>query len=82
MGYGTRELDYETTITDVKNMHFGVGKKVRVKTKVDKTSMDFEGTVVGDYPFFFNVDTGNYVMSINKVDMLYRYGGVAVKEVE
>lgn len=81
MGYGTRELDYETTIDDVRNIHFGVGKKVRVKTKVDKTSMDFEGTVVGDYPFFFNVDTGNYVMSVNKVDMFYRYGGVAVKEV-
>lgn len=81
MGYGTRELDYETTIDDVKSIHFGIGKKVRVKTKVDKTSLDFEGTVVGDYPFFFNVDTGNYVMSINKVDMLYRYGGVAVKEV-
>lgn len=81
MGYGARELDYETTIDDVKSIHFSIGKKVRVKTKVDKTSMDFEGTVVGDYPFFFNVDTGNYVMSINKIDMLYRYGGVAVKEV-
>ena len=81
MGYGTRELDYETTIADVKSIHFGIGKKVRVKTKVDKTLLDFEGTVVGDYPFFFNVDTGNYVMSVNKVDMLYRYGGVAIKEI-
>ena len=81
MGYGTRELDVEMTVEDVTNLHYEVGKKIHVRTKIDKSLFDVNGVVVGDYPFFFIVDTGLYRMAINKIDLLYRYGGVAVKEV-
>lgn len=80
MGYGTRELDVEMTVEDITNLHYEVGKRVRIRTKVDKTLLDINGIVVGDYPFFFNVDTGNYIMSVNKVDLLYQYGATVVKE--
>jgi len=81
MKYSTRELDVEMTVEDIVNLHYKVGNRVRVRTKIDKTLFDIEGTVVGDYPFFFVIDTGLYMMAINKIDLLYRYGATLVKEV-
>lgn len=80
MGYGTRELDVEMTIEDITSLHYEIGRKVHVKTKVDKSLFDINGTVVGDYPFFFVVDTGLYRIAINKIDLLYKYGATVIKE--
>lgn len=80
MGYGTRELDVEMTVEDIVNLHYEVGKRVRIRTKIDKSLFDINGTVVGDYPFFFVIDTGLYRMAINKIDLLYKYGATVVKE--
>ena len=81
MKYGVRGLDYDYTVQDIKNVHFKIGSKVNVKTKIDKSMFDFVGTVVADYPFFIIIDTGHYNMAVNKVDLVYKYGATSVKEV-
>ena len=63
------------SLQSIKNSGPNIGDRVKVRTKLDKHTMYLEGTVIEDYPFFFNVkiDTvrwGFYIISINKIDML------------
>lgn len=81
MGYGTRSIDYEYEVSDITNMHFPIGLKVNVGTKVDKSLISFIGTVVADYPFFIVVYNGLYKMAVNKIDLVYKYGATSVSAV-
>jgi 3D (Asp-Asp-Asp) domain-containing protein len=82
MGYGTRSIDYDYEVSDIVNVHFPIGTKVNVKTKIDKSIVSLYGTVIADYPYFIVVDTGLYKMAVNKVDLVYKYGATAVSVIK
>lgn len=74
------------TSDSIKNLGFPVGSRVKVWTKIDKTKVIYEGRVVGDYDWFFNIEVktkqcGSFIISINKSDLVTEYGNTKVRKI-
>ena len=74
------------TRKEIMDIYYPRGTVVEALMKVDKTWMLYRGPVVDNYDYFFNIlvttDLGEFLVSVNKIDLLTNPSTIRVKEVK